>query len=325
MRISRLLAPALATAAFALTLTATADAAIHEVAPGETLSGIAIADGLPVGLLAAANGLPIDTQVIAGSILVIPAAGQAAATTAVAPTATAGGTGEPAGDDGDESESATTASSSSSAPPALGAYTVRPGDTLGELARRSGVPVEQMAYMNGLRVNDVLLAGTVIKLPTGSPIASSAGTTEPSGAVVPAAAPTATPVRLSAAQVGSIAAANGVPASLATAIAWQESGFNNGFVSAANARGIMQILPGTWNYVQSALIPGQRLDPASAADNVRAGSLYLGQLLRETGGDPATAVAGYYQGLKSVQAIGMLPETRRYVANVLALRSQFGG
>jgi LysM repeat protein len=323
MRTIRLLAPALATAALALTLTAPADAAIHEVAPGETLSGIAIADGLPVGLLAAANGLPIDAHVIAGSILVIPAAGQAAATTAVAPTATAGEPGEPAGDDGDES--ATTASASSSAPPALGAYTVRPGDTLGELARRSGVPVEQMAYMNGLRVNDVLLSGTVIKLPTGSPIASSSATTEPSGAVVPAAAPTATPVRLSAAQVGSIAAANGVPASLATAIAWQESGFNNGFVSAANARGIMQILPGTWDYVQSALIPGQRLDPASAADNVRAGSLYLGQLLRETGGDPATAVAGYYQGLKSVQAIGMLPETRRYVANVLALRSQFGG
>jgi N-acetylmuramoyl-L-alanine amidase len=323
MRTIRLLAPALATAALALTLTAPADAAIHEVAPGETLSGIAIADGLPVGLLAAANGLPIDAHVIAGSILVIPAAGQAAATTAVAPTATAGEPGEPAGDDGDES--ATTASASSSAPPALGAYTVRPGDTLGELARRSGVPVEQMAYMNGLRVNDVLLSGTVIKLPTGSPIASSSAATEPSGAVVPAAAPTATPVRLSAAQVGSIAAANGVPASLATAIAWQESGFNNGFVSAANARGIMQILPGTWDYVQSALIPGQRLDPASAADNVRAGSLYLGQLLRETGGDPATAVAGYYQGLKSVQAIGMLPETRRYVANVLALRSQFGG
>jgi LysM repeat protein len=323
MRTIRLLAPALATAALALTLTAPADAAIHEVAPGETLSGIAIADGLPVGLLAAANGLPIDAHVIAGSILVIPAAGQAAATTAVAPTATAGEPGEPAGDDGDES--ATTASASSSAPPALGAYTVRPGDTLGELARRSGVPVEQMAYMNGLRVNDVLLSGTVIKLPTGSPIASSSATTEPSGAVVPAAAPTATPVRLSAAQVGSIAAANGVPASLATAIAWQESGFNNGFVSAANARGIMQILPGTWDYVQSALIPGQRLDPASAADNVRAGSLYLGQLLRETGGDPATAVAGYYQGLKSVRAIGMLPETRRYVANVLALRSQFGG
>ena len=37
-----------------------------------------------------------------------------------------------------------------------------------------------------------------------------------------------------------------------------------------------------------------------------------------------TAVA-YYQGLGSVRRIGMLPETRQYVANVLSLRSRFGG
>ena len=37
------------------------------------------------------------------------------------------------------------------------------------------------------------------------------------------------------------------------------------------------------------------------------------------------AAAAYYQGLGSVRRIGMLPETRRYVANVLALRSRFGG
>ena len=45
----------------------------------------------------------------------------------------------------------------------------------------------------------------------------------------------------------------------------------------------------------------------------------------ETGGDPALAAAGYYQGLASVRSIGMLPETQRYVANVMALRSRFGG
>ena len=67
------------------------------------------------------------------------------------------------------------------------------------------------------------------------------------------------------------------------------------------------------------------MNPSSATDNVHAGSLYLGQLLRDTGGDPAMAAAGYYQGLSSVRRIGMLPETRRYVANVLALRSRFGG
>ena len=116
-----------------------------------------------------------------------------------------------------------------------------------------------------------------------------------------------------------------MPGSLAAAIGWQESGFNNAMVSSANARGVMQVMPGTWDWVQANLSRNRRLDPGSATDNVRAGSLYLGQLLRETRGDPALAAAGYYQGLASVRRIGMLPETRRYVANVLALRSRFGG
>ena len=37
------------------------------------------------------------------------------------------------------------------------------------------------------------------------------------------------------------------------------------------------------------------------------------------------AAAGYYQGLSSVREHGMLPETQRYVDNVMALRSRFGG
>jgi soluble lytic murein transglycosylase-like protein len=86
----------------------------------------------------------------------------------------------------------------------------------------------------------------------------------------------------------------------------------------------MQVMPGTWEWVQSNL-SRTRLDPSSPADNVRAGSLYLAQLLRETNGDPAMAAAAYYQGLSSVRRIGMLPETRRYVANVMALRGRFGG
>ena len=43
------------------------------------------------------------------------------------------------------------------------------------------------------------------------------------------------------------------------------------------------------------------------------------------GPSPSMAAAAYYQGLASVQRIGMLPETQRYVANVMALRSRFGG
>jgi LysM repeat protein len=261
---------------------------------GDTLSDIAARNGVSVSALAAANGLDPNGILLAGRSLHIPAAGSAP----VSSTAPA------------------------SAPEAMGAYTVRPGDTLSALAARSGVPVAQMAFMNGLDPNGLLRVGTVIKLPTGSPVAAS--TPAPSTTVVPSAPPAATPGHLSAGQIGSIAAQQGVPGSLAAAIAWQESGFNNAAISGANARGIMQILPGTWDWVQANL-SRTPLDPNSASDNVKAGSLYLGQLLRDTGGDPEQAAAAYYQGLSSVRRIGMLPETRRYVANVMALRSRFGG
>jgi len=202
----------------------------------------------------------------------------------------------------------------------MGGYIVRPGDTLTALAARSGVSVQQMAFMNGLDAKGVLLAGTALKLPTGAPLPTTAA--QPT--VVASAPPVPTPGRVSPGDIAMVANRNGVPASLASAIAWQESGFNNAMVSAANARGVMQVLPGTWDWVQQNLAL-RKLDPANPIDNVGAGVLYLGRLLRETGGDPAMAAAGYYQGLASVRRIGMLPETQQYVANVLALRGRFGG
>jgi soluble lytic murein transglycosylase-like protein len=147
----------------------------------------------------------------------------------------------------------------------------------------------------------------------------------PTATVVPAAAPAATSQRLSAADIQSVAAAHGVSPSLAAAIAWQESGFNNGMVSGANARGVMQVMPGTWDYVQQNLAGGKQLDPNSATDNVHAGVMYLKRLIDDAGGDESAAVAGYYQGLASVRHRGMFDDTKRYVDNVQALRSRFGG
>ena len=211
----------------------------------------------------------------------------------------------------------------SGAPPALGGYTVRPGDTLSGLAAGARVPLAQMAAMNGLDPDQPLLVGTVLKLPTGAPTPVRAAQPAPAQVVVPAA-PDPVPGRVTSQQIGQIAAGNGVPGSLASAIAWQESGFNNAMVSSANARGVMQVMPGTWSWIQSNLAR-RPLNPDSPTDNVHAGTLFLGNLLRETGGDPAMAAAGYYQGLASVRRIGMLPETQRYVANVMALRGRFGG
>jgi LysM repeat protein len=347
--LARSLAAVLAVCALA---PATAGAAVHVVAPGETLWGIAVANNLPASAVAAANGLGPEARVIAGTSLTIPIGGQS---TAAAPASSGGGGYVVRPGDSLSGIAArqgvslaalaaanslkptswvlsgttlrlpaagSVPASTVAAPAPMGAYKVRPGDTLSGLAAASRVPASQMAYMNGLDADAPLIAGTVIKLPTGASINTT--TPAPARTIVPQAAPVASAGRLSATQVGSLAAQQGVPSSLASAIAWQESGFNNAMVSAANARGIMQIMPGTWSWVQANLA-GTPLDPSSASDNVRAGSLYLAHLLRETNGDPALAVAGYYQGLSSVRRIGMLPETERYVANVLALRSRFGG
>jgi len=280
-------------------------AAHHPVQPGDTLTGIAARHGVSPADLAAANGLAPDALVVAGTELALP--GQA-------PSATVRAVGQ-------------------APPPPAGAYTVQPGDTFSSLAARAGVRAEQVAGVNGLDVDGPLLAGTQIRLPAASAPAqqqqqqqastATASTAAPQPAA-PQAAPQPSPARVSAGDIQAVAGQHGVDGALAAAIAWQESGFNNAMVSSANARGVMQVMPGTWDWVQRNLAQ-RRLDPASATDNVHAGTLYLRSLLRASGGDPVTAAAGYYQGPASVARIGMLPETQRYVANVMALRERFGG
>jgi soluble lytic murein transglycosylase-like protein len=296
------------------------------VQPGETLWSIAAANNLTTRTVAAFNGLSEDSQVVLGSTINVPTTVEGASALisrgvqlqGVAPQAAAP-TSTPAA-----SAPVASSSTSSAAPPAAGGYVVRPGDTLSGLAANAGVSLAQIAAANGLDPTAPLLTGTVLKLPSGSPAPPRASQPAPAQRVVPAAAPEPTAARLGASDVQSVAAANGVPPSLAAAIGWQESGFNNGMVSSANARGVMQVMPGTWNFVENNLGAGP-LNPASATDNVKAGVLYLRHLLNQTGGDTSAAIAGYYQGLGSVRSRGMFDDTQRYVANVQALRSRFGG
>jgi LysM repeat protein len=329
------LAPATASAYF-----------VHVVAPGETLTSIAATDGLSIDQLAAANGLSPDTQLVAGSTIQIPPQSLASTPAALgtttstpAPSAVASG-GDGDNDSDDVGVTSTAATVSTSATGSSGAYVVQPGDTLTAIAARAGLSVDGLAAANGLDPNGYLLIGTVLRLASSATAGSvvpvslqstsaSPATSQPVGAAAqgsPTDPPYPTPERVTAPQVGSIASANGVPASLADAIAWQESGFNNDLVSSADARGVMQILPGTWQWIQSNLdAGGPPLAPASASDNVRGGVLLLHSLLNATGGDPAMAAAGYFQGLPSVQQHGLYPETQQYVQNVLALEHQFGG
>jgi soluble lytic murein transglycosylase-like protein len=320
---ARLLLPVLAAV---LSIAAPAQAAVpHTVQPGETLWSIAAANNLTTRTVAAFNGLSENSQVVLGSTVMVPTTVEGYASLQKAGLVPATPTAAPTAPAAPSAAAATPAAPATSAAPApLGAYTVRVGDTLSGLAATAGVSAADMAAMNGLSLEGPLIAGTVIKLPSGSPTPPRAAQPAPATRVVPAAAPEPTATRLGAADVQTIAAQYGVSPSLAAAVAWQESGFNNSMVSGANARGVMQVMPGTWDYVQRNLA-GRPLDPNSAHDNVSAGVLYLKQLLAETGGDENTAIAGYYQGIGSVRSRGLFDDTQRYVANVQALRSRFGG
>jgi LysM repeat protein len=295
---------------------------LHVITPGESLYSVAATDGLSVAQLAAANGISVDTQLISGSPLAIPPQSGSEGT-----ASTVGiGTGEASG-----STSAATPVSTS----ASGSYVVQPGDSLSAIAAREGMSLAELAALNGLDPSNYLLSGSVLRFSGASgsttevsnTSSESAAQTQPVGSVAEGSAtgpPYPTPERVSSGEVGSIAAANGVPASLADAIGYQESGFNNDLVSSAGARGVMQILPGTWQWINSSLA-STPLAPDSAADNVRGGVLMLHSLLNATGGSSSMAAAGYYQGLPSVQKYGLFPDTQRYVNDVTSLQSSFGG
>jgi lysozyme family protein len=113
----------------------------------------------------------------------------------------------------------------------------------------------------------------------------------------------------------------GVSLQLVRALAWMESGFQPNVRSSAGAWGVMQVTPGTWRYVENFVI-AHRV-PRTLDGGVRVGVAYFHQLLHEFDFRRRRALAAYYQGPWAVRKYGLYRETRRFVANVLALRSRF--
>ncbi len=112
----------------------------------------------------------------------------------------------------------------------------------------------------------------------------------------------------------------GLEPRLVRALAWQESGYQTHIVSRAGAYGVMQVTQGTWEFVETVLVG--RAVPRTPDGNVRVGTAFLHHLLHVFGGNTRLALGAYYQGAASVRRHGLLPETRRYVANVIALRTR---
>jgi soluble lytic murein transglycosylase-like protein len=186
--------------------------------------------------------------------------------------------------------------------PTLRSYRVQPGDSLSALAERFDTTAAAIAKASHMTVAQVLLAGATVEIP-----------------VAETKAETTSPVRQSLARWSRHYQ---VDPHLATALAWMESGFNNRVVSPAGAVGIMQITPVTWQYVQTVLLLGRNVDD-SVDGNVRIGVAFLHHLLHLYNGNEKLALAAYYQGPRSLQLNGPLPETQQYVADILALKSRF--
>jgi LysM repeat protein len=277
---------------------------LYTIHRGDTLSAIAARYHTSVARLIQANNLPGNGNlIIAGSTLKVPSGSASHATTSSA----------------------------------RAFHRVVTGDTLSGIALRYGVSQASIARANHLPGSNIVRLGATLVIPGGhhasgrTSSSSSANTFAGrtySSSIVGAAAHTRAVLahrRLpSTGQMRDIIAAkaraNGVDPALALAVAYQESGWNQRVVSVANAVGAMQVIPATSAWISG--VVGRRLDPTDPQDNATTGVVLL-RILTQTAGSDRQAVAGYYQGLRSVRAHGMFPDTRRYVDNVLALRARF--
>ena len=191
---------------------------------------------------------------------------------------------------------------------ATGTHMVSQGETLSGIAARYGTSVASLVQANGLASANLIVAGSRLQIPgSASPQPELAGAGPDSSWGITSA-------------LDFWSSQYGVDPRLSRALAWMESGFQTDITSSASAWGVMQVTPDAWAFVEEVLL-GVRV-PHTAEGNVRVGVAYLGHLLRQVGGDERLALGGYYQGLRSVRTRGLFPETRSYVADVLALKGR---
>lgn len=264
----------------------------YVVRPGDTLSQIADRHGTTVQRLVDRNDLD-DTgdRIIAGETLTVPAAHDSPARRTGARDEDPDGAGRRR----------------------IVGYTVRPGDTPSGLAVRFHAWTDEIVERNGA----VLRVGERIEIPV-VPGAAERRTPARTGRIAQStgAGPSRHTVRR---VVAATARRHGVDPDLALAVCWQEAGWQMHPVSGAGAIGAMQVMPSTGRWMEG--VVGRPLDLRDLHDNATAGVALLGVLLDEA--PTRQAVAGYYQGLAGVRRHGMYDDTRRYVANVLALRNRF--
>jgi soluble lytic murein transglycosylase-like protein len=181
-------------------------------------------------------------------------------------------------------------------------YTVQPGESFFSIAQRYHVSPWRLAQASKLRLMSTIVPGQRLTLPPGAHL----GSTGPSVG--------RDAVRLA---IDRWSAAYGVDPQLARALAWMESGFQEDVISSAGAVGVMQLLPETWQWVDTMLLG--ETTPRTYEGNVRAGVRYLRWQLDQFDGDVRLALAGYYQGARAVRERGLFDDTQQYVSVIQKL------
>ena len=260
------------------------------VAPGETLIGIARRHGVSVEQLIALNRIADPSRIFAGQRLVLarastPPPKPAAARPAAAPRI----------------------------------HLVADGENLTAIARRYGVTIAAISAANNLADPSRIFPGQRLVIP---------GT---ASAARRAAGPVSTPMAAAMASRDTVrriiieeARRFAVPASLALAVAWQESGWRQSIVSHAGAIGVMQLLPASGEWVGDVMLRAP-VDLGDTRSNVRAGVRLLRHYLDRYDGNLDLTLAAYYQGQTAADRHGVYAVTRPYIASVKGLIHLLGG
>lgn len=247
---------------------------------GETLSHIALRTGVPVSAIVRANGITDPDRVRAGTVLTVP-------------------------------------SYSRSGP--VSTHVVEAGDTLSEIAARSGTSTQVLVDLNNLGNRHLIRIGQRLTVPVAEGVSSVGTGSYPR---LPDRIVQRPERRALIADFERWSAANHIPVDLLMALAWQESGWNNAAVSNKGAAGVGQLMPATASWIARDLIGRPDLDVADPEDNIRMSARYVRWLLDRTGSEDE-ALAAYYQGVGSIERNEWFDSTRLYVDNVQVHRQYF--
>ncbi len=182
-------------------------------------------------------------------------------------------------------------------------YVVQAGDSLTAIAGHFELPLATLARLNHLDPLRVLLVGTHLTVPVRTAHASlSATPNDVRGAL------------------DAWAGRLGVSPHLVRALSWMESGYQPNVVSSVGAKGVLQVMPTTREFVEEVLL-GHPV-PHTLDGDVEVGILYLRHLLGQFDGNTRLALAAWYQGEHAVRQFGLYQMTRPFVADVLALSTR---